>query len=468
MGFIKGRAYPIILAMAKDGNKEAQELLDNVASMAQDEVDNRLGKIFGNSSGSSAKPAEEKSSKPFVYTSMGRKKAKVDDGQPFTDERKAQLSKDLGPGIEVYDSVTEETFLTKADEQKPQSFSEVENEPEDIEINQGYAFTEAQKDEFDKKYSQGTVIREQFSNDVYFAGGMSKGAEDFIAKAYSDKGGRLSKKDIEGIKQETGVSDRGINKFLDKIERGKSNKRARKEIASLLKADIERDELTDQTLKQLANEFAFDIEEIKQIKNEMIESKKAIPSLTKPSQSSLDESRLENITIKNTANQNFAQRKNEPELEDFPGVDAILFKEENQYTGPTKGHFYTRPPQETVQNGGVTVQLGNVITPEEGYQVAYDKESEKIFNANEMQRAYNWIKSNGLQNFGIWINKDKKNEIVIDTTSSYVKNEKEALQMAELANQDSILDWAASKAAGELVFIDKKEYMQRLKKLKGV
>ena len=30
MGFIKGRAYPIIAAMAKDGNEKAKKLLDKL------------------------------------------------------------------------------------------------------------------------------------------------------------------------------------------------------------------------------------------------------------------------------------------------------------------------------------------------------------------------------------------------------------------------------------------------------
>jgi hypothetical protein len=46
MGFIKGRAYPIIAAMAKDGNEKAKKLLEGVDSMDQDQVDSMISEIF--------------------------------------------------------------------------------------------------------------------------------------------------------------------------------------------------------------------------------------------------------------------------------------------------------------------------------------------------------------------------------------------------------------------------------------
>lgn len=46
MGFIKGRAYPIISAMAKDGNEKAKKLLEGVDSMDQDQVDSMISEIF--------------------------------------------------------------------------------------------------------------------------------------------------------------------------------------------------------------------------------------------------------------------------------------------------------------------------------------------------------------------------------------------------------------------------------------
>jgi hypothetical protein len=530
MGFIKGRAYPIILAMAKDGNEKAKKLLANVDSMAQDEVESMVSEIFGSGSSGESKDWKkdlenknfnnlakgeskgdwksnledeefeqelskrtggkystkqkfgdfktavqsdedipEVDQKPFKYKSQGKEKVTVKQSKSFTDDQKNQFNKDYKAGTEVTNDATGETYVTVAAEQekKPSSFSELK-EDEDVEINQGYAFTEQQKDEFDKKYPQGTAITEKFSGDVYFAGGMSKGAQEFISEAYKSKGGRLSKNDLEQIKAETGISDRGLNMFLNNMERGKSQKRARKEINSILKETIERGEYTDQILNQFSDEYAIDVAELKQMKDELIASKKAIPSLNEPTKSSLDENRLPEIVQKNTANENFKARKNEPELSDFPGVETVLNKEENVYKGPAETNFYAVSLDKILSDGGVTVQNGQVIRPEEGYQVAYDKKSEKIFNANEIRRAYNWIKSKDLNNFGIWINRDRNNEIVIDTTSSFVNSEKEALQMAELADQDSVVDWAESKKQGEMVFINKKDYLDRLKKLKGV
>lgn len=489
MGFIKGRAYPIIAAMAKDGNEKAKKLLANVNSMSQDEVEGMISELFNetksasNDSGTtrpktfgnytteveSDEDVPEVDPKPFKFKSQGKEKVTVKQTKSFTDDQKNQFNKDYKAGTEVTNDATGETYVTVAAQQetKPSSFSELK-EDEDVEINQGYAFTEQQKDEFDKKYPQGTPIREKFSGDVYFAGGMSKGAQDFMSDAYKSKGGRFSKKDLEQIKAETGISDRGLNMFLNEMELGKSRKRARKEINSILKETIERGEYTDQMLNQFSKEYAIDIAELKQMKDELIASKKAIPSLNEPTKSSLDENRLPEIVQKNTANENFKARKNEPELSDFPGVETVLNKEENVYKGPAETYFYAMSLDKILSDGGVTVQNGRVIRPEEGYQVAYDKKSEKIFNADEIRRAYNWIKSKSLNNFGIWINRDKKNEIVIDTTSSFVNSEKEALQMAELADQDSVVDWAESKKQGEMVFINRKDYLDRLKKLKGV
>lgn len=172
MGFIKGRAYPIIAAMAKDGNEQAKKLLEGVDSMDQDQVDSMISEIFGSKTTGDSKDwkkdlenknfnnlakGESKGNwksdledeefeqelqkrtggkystkqkfgnyetavesnenipeideKPFKYKSQGKEKVTIKQIKPFTEEQKNQFNQNYATGIEVTNDVTGETFV---------------------------------------------------------------------------------------------------------------------------------------------------------------------------------------------------------------------------------------------------------------------------------------------------------------------------------------------------------------------
>jgi hypothetical protein len=164
MGFIKGRAYPIILAMAKDGNEQAKKLLADVDSMGQDEVEGMISEILGSKTkttedkatlektvvpimprgglskeqqaeldqeknksfvapnqqkfGNYVTPEEEADqpeidNKPFKYKSMGKQAASITQTSNMTEEQKASYDVDFPEGTEITNNFTGETYTTK-------------------------------------------------------------------------------------------------------------------------------------------------------------------------------------------------------------------------------------------------------------------------------------------------------------------------------------------------------------------
>lgn len=79
MGFIVGKAYPIIKSMAESGNADAKKLLDGLESMDQDKVDEMVSSLLGGGNKPSSftdvvtgvEKAEVKVSKPKVNTTKG-------------------------------------------------------------------------------------------------------------------------------------------------------------------------------------------------------------------------------------------------------------------------------------------------------------------------------------------------------------------------------------------------------------
>lgn len=83
MGFIVGRAFPIIGQMANNGNEDAKRLMENLTTMPQNEVDEMVSKLMSGDTGAN---------KPSSFSDV----AKGSDGskgtlEPSNDDEKAKF-----------------------------------------------------------------------------------------------------------------------------------------------------------------------------------------------------------------------------------------------------------------------------------------------------------------------------------------------------------------------------------------
>jgi len=155
MGFIKGRAYPIILAMAKDGNEQAKKLLDKVDSMSQGEVESMVSEIFNNDNGGEVSDKKRHENKNFVELAI-RDTSKMPDwrkdleDKEFENELKARTggkysTKEQQETKNNFPSLKKETVKAKVDniakqvKRQPGTYKIENGKPQKVDLNKGFS-----------------------------------------------------------------------------------------------------------------------------------------------------------------------------------------------------------------------------------------------------------------------------------------------------------------------------------------
>jgi hypothetical protein len=169
--------------------------------------------------------------------------------------------------------------------------------------------------------------------------------------------------------------------------------------------------------------------------------------------------KLQDVTMnKGLIKNNTADEAGKKAGKKFRGMAEVLKDSEAQFPETEYGEIWEDKDAATIfNNGGMTVKKGFMVNPGEGFQVSYDKKSEIVLkgaNQQNVQKAMDMLNESGLENFGVWVDKEG-DRVVIDPSSVWVKDKMEAAQIGQLADQDSIVDWGDSAAIGEMKFIDR-------------
>jgi len=178
MGFIKGRAYPIILAMAKDGNAQAKQLLDKVDSMSQDEVEGMISELFGN--GGSAKktndPERQKlENKYFANLAVGDTSKTSGWKKELEDEEfENEIKNRTGGKYSTKQKFGDFKTAVQSDEDIPEvdakPFKYKSQGKEKVTVKQSQPFTEEQKNEFNQNYAAGVEVTNDVTGETFVAG----------------------------------------------------------------------------------------------------------------------------------------------------------------------------------------------------------------------------------------------------------------------------------------------------------
>jgi hypothetical protein len=262
MGFIKGRAYPIILAMAKDGNEQAKKLLDGVDSMSQDEVDGMISEVLG----SKTKTTEEKATlEKTVVPVMPRKLTKEQQAE-LDSENKPQSFTDIAKGKGEQEKATLEKTVVPI---MPRRLTEEQQKE-----------TVSQKTIWNDMVKQITDKNPQLANDRL---GMIQAIEDRYGIGTNAAGELV---DGMGIGKNTSYPDDGFDQYAQKDREADPLTGTGKQMDTLFK-ETGGDINSDQALK-IAIDYGISVNEVyknaevwKQDNQEQLQAKQAIPSLKK-------------------------------------------------------------------------------------------------------------------------------------------------------------------------------------------
>jgi len=201
MGFIVGKAYPMIKSMAESGNSEAKKLLDGLESMDQVKVDEMVGSLLGGGDGSNQPrsftdiaEAEDGSEKPKKQKdtvdispefAKGAKDAGRSDAQIENFERTALMFKNLAKSEKILSEknadanieLARKMFLEGDDISQIRSVLNIEN----------YAINNGKAKKFPVKNRENLVLVRKGLDVIY-----NRYGGDFSVEEDIEKGGRPS------------------------------------------------------------------------------------------------------------------------------------------------------------------------------------------------------------------------------------------------------------------------------------